>query len=260
VTDDVLERPQTNLSDAHTEQPSLAGRRVLITGGTTGIGRAIAVLLASEGAKVFVCGRDSRHLDDALQRIGEVGEGSGISLDLAERESTARLFEAADGYFGTPDIVVINAAIAAEDLAGTSEDDLYYQTAVDFTAYLATAKAAVNRMSAGSDIVFIGSMSAVSREPGSSIYVAAKTGIEGFAKALREELAEKDIKVGLVEPDLTGADMQYPDYSAEEQREQIHQQKMLRAEDIAVAVRFMLTQPRRADVSLIRVETRLKHE
>jgi 3-oxoacyl-[acyl-carrier protein] reductase len=260
VTDDVLERPVADLSDAHTEQPSLSGRKALITGGTTGIGRAIAVLLASEGATVFVCGRDRGHLDDALQRIGQVGQGDGISLDLAKRESIDRLVEAADNFFGTPDIAVINAAVAAEDLAGTPEGDLYYQTAVDFTAYLATAKAAVDRMAAGSDIIFIGSMSAVSREAGSSIYVAAKAGIEGFAEALREELAEKDIKVGLIEPGFTGADLQYPDYPPEKQREQIHQDKMLRAEDIAAAVYFMLTQPRRTAVSLMRVETRLKHE
>ena len=222
MTDDVLERPPENLSDAHTEQPSLAGRNVLITGGTTGIGRAIAVLLASEGAKVFVCGRDERHLEDALQRIGEVGTGEGISVDLAKRDSVDRLFEAAANYLGKLDIAIINAAVSAEDLAGTPEDDLYYQTAVDYTAYLATAKAALDRMSAGADIIFIGSMSAVSREAGSSIYVAAKAGIEGFAKALREEVAEKDIKVGLIEPGFTGADLQYPDYPPEKQRELIN--------------------------------------
>ncbi len=157
-------------------------------------------------------------------------------------------------------MAVINAAISAEDLAGTPEDDLYYQTAVDYTAYLASAKAAVERMSAGSDIVFIGSMSAVSREAGSSVYVAAKAGIQGFAQSLREELAEKDIKVGLIEPGFTGADLQYPDFPPERQREQIHQDKMLRAEDIAASVHFMLTQPRRTAVSLMRVETRLQHE
>lgn len=80
-----------DLADAHTEQPILAGRRALVTGGTTGIGRAIAVLLASEGAKVFICGRDPRHLEDALERIREVGDGEGIAIDLAERESAARL-------------------------------------------------------------------------------------------------------------------------------------------------------------------------
>ena len=65
----------TPSTDAHTEMPSLKGKRAIISGGTTGIGRAIAVLLASEGVKVFVCGREQDHLDDALARIREVGEG-----------------------------------------------------------------------------------------------------------------------------------------------------------------------------------------
>ncbi len=114
-------------------------------------------------------------------------------------------------------------------------------------------------MQAGSDIVLIGSMSAVSRSAGSSIYVAAKSGVQGFATSLRRELAEKDIKVGLIEPGFTGADFQYPEFPPEKQRELIHQHRMLRAEDIAVATHFMLSQPRRAAVSLMRVETRLEH-
>ena len=114
-------------------------------------------------------------------------------------------------------------------------------------------------MQAGADIVLIGSMSAVSQKPGSSVYVAAKAGIEGFAPSLRKELAEKDIKVGLIEPGFTGADFQYPEFPPEKQRELIHQNRMLRAEDIAVATLFMLRQPRRTAVSLMRVETRLEH-
>ena len=58
-------------------------------------------------------------------------------------------------------------------------------------------------------------MSAVSRAGGNSIYVAAKSGIQGFAASLRQELAEQDIKVGLIEPGFTGADFQYPDFPPE---------------------------------------------
>jgi 3-oxoacyl-[acyl-carrier protein] reductase len=114
-------------------------------------------------------------------------------------------------------------------------------------------------MEAGSDIVLIGSMSAVSRRGGASIYVAAKAGIEGFAQSLRQELADKDIKVGLIEPGFTGADFQYPEFGPRKQAQLIRQHRMLRAEDIAVAAHVMLTQPRRAAMSLLRVETRLKH-
>jgi 3-oxoacyl-[acyl-carrier protein] reductase len=248
-----------NIGDAHTARPSLKGRTAIITGGTTGIGRAIAVLLAAEGVKVFICGRTEAHLEDALARIREVGKGDGINVDLARRDHVERFFKAADSYLGGLDIAVINAAVPADALSEPSEQDLDYQIEVDFTSYLRTTRAALDRMKAGSDIVLIGSMSAVSQSAGSSIYVAAKTGIQGFAHSLRQEVSEQDIKVGLIEPGFTGADFQYPEYPPEKQREAINDETMLRAEDIAVATLFMLTQPRRTAVSLMRVETRRKH-
>lgn len=246
-------------SDAHTQAPDLKGRRAIITGGTTGIGRAIAVLLASEGVKVFVCGRTPDHLGDALQRISEVGEGDGINVDLSIAEDVDRFFEAANAFLGGIDIAVINAAVPAAALAESGESEARYQLDTDFNAYLICAQEAARRMEGGSDIIFIGSMSAVSQNPGSSIYVAAKAGIQGFVPAFRKELAEEDIKVGLIEPGFTGADFQYPEFPPEKQKELIDKDKMLRAEDIAVAAHFMLTQPRRTAVSLIRVETRLEH-
>jgi len=247
-------------SDAHTLMPDLRGRCAIVTGGTTGIGRATAVLLASQGVKLFVCGRNPAHLDDALQRIGEVGEGSGIAVDLSVAKDVDRLFEAADRFLGRIDIAVINAAIPADALADAGECEARYQIGTDFTAYLACAQEAARRMDGGSDIIFIGSMSAVSKTPGSSLYVAAKAGIQGFVPAFRKELAEQDIKVGLIEPGFTGADFQYPDVPPDKQRELIGQDRMLRAEDIAVAIHFMLSQPRRTAVSLMRVEPRRDHK
>lgn len=248
-----------DLADAHTEQPDLKGRKAIVTGGTTGIGRAIAVLLASYGVKVFTCGRTKEHLDDALARIREVGDGDGVDVDLSKPDDLDRFFAAAEKYLGGIDIAVINAAVPADALAETSEEDTRYQLETDFVAYIVTAQEAAKRMKPGSDIVFIGSMSAVSRKAGSSIYVAAKSGIQGFAASLRQELAEQDIKVGLIEPGFTGADFQFPDFPPEKQRNLILEHRMLRAEDLAVATHFMLTQPRRTAVSLMRVETRLEH-
>ena len=249
----------TNDADAHSEQPDLTGRRAIITGGTTGIGRAIAVLLASYGIKVFICGRNSVHLADALERIREVGQGDGLALDLSVSEDLERFFTQAEDYLGGLDIAVINAAIPAEAVAEQGEDETRYQIAVDFTAYLVCAREAAQRMGAGSDMIFIGSMSSQVREGGNSLYIAAKAGIQGLVPPLRHELAERDIKVGLIEPGFTGADFQYPEFPPEKQRELIHADKMLRAEDIAVATYFMLAQPRRAAVSHIRVEPRLEH-
>jgi 3-oxoacyl-[acyl-carrier protein] reductase len=248
----------TNLSDAHTEQPSLKNRRAIVTGGTTGIGRAIAVLLAAEGAKVFVCGRDGDFLADALERIAEVGEGDGMRADVTDPDALRQVFDAGVKYLGGLDIAVINAAVPVEGAPETPEDELRYALEADFTAYVVSAHLAAAQMNAGSDIVLIGSMSAVSRK-GASAYTAAKGGVQAFAPALRKELAEKDIKVGLIEPGFTGADFQYPEFPPDKQVELINAQKMLRAEDIAVATHFMLRQPRRTAVSLMRVETRLEH-
>lgn len=248
----------TDIEDAHTAMPSLKGRQAIISGGTTGIGRAIAVLLASEGAKVFICGRTPEHLDDALERIREVGEGDGIALDLAEPDGVDRFFAAAADYLPAADIVVINAAVPAKGLSEMSDTDLRYALASDFTAYVMSAHAGTRLLEDRGDIVLIGSMSAHVLGPGSTVYAGMKAGIAGFSEALRKELGPKGIKVALVEPGKTGADFQYPDIPAKKQREMIEEESMLRAEDIAVGVHYLLTQPRRAVVQQLTIAPRMQ--
>jgi NADP-dependent 3-hydroxy acid dehydrogenase YdfG len=249
-----------NLRDAHTEMPSLEGRKAVITGGTTGIGRAIGVLLASEGVEIFTCGRDERHLADGLERINEVGAGDGIGIDLAERAGLDRFFAEAESRLGNYDIAIINAAIPVGGLTDTGEEDAWYAIATDYTAYVMSAWKAAQHMKDKGDLILIGSMSAHSLGGGSSIYAGMKKGIQGFAEALHKELGPKGIKVGLVEPGFTGADFQYPQFPPEKQRQLINEEKMLRAEDIAVAVHFMLTQPRRAVVNQLAVTQRVRGE
>jgi NADP-dependent 3-hydroxy acid dehydrogenase YdfG len=249
-----------NLSDAHTEMPSLAGRRAVITGGTTGIGRAIGVLLASEGVEVFTCGRDAQHLEDGLARINEVGKGSGIAVDLAEPEGLDRFFSEAESALGHYDIAIVNAAIPVDGLTETGEDEARYAIATDFTVYLMSAHKAAAHMKDKGDIILIGSFSAHSLGPNSTIYAGMKAGIAGFAEALRKELGPKGIKVGLVEPALTGADFHYPKIDAATQRDMINKEEMLRAEDIAVGVHYMLTQPNRAVVQQLTIVQRVVEE
>jgi len=246
----------TSEADAHTRQPALQGKKVLVTGGTTGIGRAIAVLLASYGAETFICGRDPQHLEDALQRINEVGKAGGIAIDLAEPDNVKRFFDAGVSALGGIDVAIINAAIPAKGITKMSETELRYAIAVDFTAYLLSAHAAAEALKDHGDIVFIGSMAAHMLGAESSVYAGMKKGIQGFSEALRKELAPNNIKTCLIEPGKTGADFQYKDFTAEEQAEAIRREEMLRAEDIAVGVHYVLTQRRRAVVQQLTIAPR----
>ena len=255
---DLAEPPARDLADAHTEMPPLNGRKAIVTGGTTGIGRAIAVLLASEGVDVFICGRDPQHLADGLERIREVGKGDGINIDLAEPDSLDKFVAAAKDYFGDFDIAIVNAAIPARGVTEMSAEELRYAIAVDFTAYLTTAYAAADVLRDKGDIVFIGSVAAHILGAKSSVYAGMKAGVAGFAEALRKELAPKGIKVCNIEPAKTGADFQYKDFSADEQAEENRKETMLRAEDIAVAVHYVLTQPRRANVQQVVIAPRAR--
>lgn len=250
------------LNDAHTKLEDLKGRRVLVTGGTTGIGRATARLLASEGARVFVCGRDKQHLKDALAAIAPLGEADGIALDLADEDGVARFFAAGEKALGGIDAVVVNAAVAADGLTEQSEADLRYAIATDFTAYLLSAREAAVRIKRshpkiGGDIVMIGSMSTYALGPHSTVYAGIKYGIQGFAVALRRELGPQGIRASLIEPSRTGTDMQLPDTSPAKQRRLINGHEMLRAEDIAVGVHYVLTQPARTVIQRLDITPRL---
>ncbi|MEG3164219.1 SDR family oxidoreductase [Sphingomonas sp. PB2P19] len=245
----------TNFTDA-LQLRALKGRRAIISGGTTGIGRAIAVLLASQGVKVFICGHDDDHLADALAQIRDVGEGDGITIDLADPDNVLAFFDAAEAYLGVIDVAVINAAIAAGGLTQTSEEDLRRIIAIDFTAYLLSAHAAAARMKPVSDLILMGSMSAHVLGPSSTVYAGIKAGIAGFSEALRRELGPKGIRVALIEPGKTGSNMQYPDVPDEKQRAMIAADEMLRGEDIAAGVHYLLTQPTRTVVQQLTIVPR----
>jgi NAD(P)-dependent dehydrogenase (short-subunit alcohol dehydrogenase family) len=241
----------TERADLHTTARPLKGRRAIITGGTTGIGRAIAVMLAANGAKVYVCGRDERFLADALTHIREVGEGDGMITELADPDKVRAFFDAGESYLGGFDITVVNAAVAAGGLTQMTEDELRYAIAVDFTAYLLSAHHAAHRMTPIGDMVIIGSLSAHILGPSSTVYAGIKSGIAGFSEALRRELGPKGIRVSLVEPGKVGSDMQYPDVPDDKQRQMIEAEQMLRGEDIAAGVEFLLTQPTRSVIQQI---------
>ena len=237
----------------------VVGKGIIVTGGTTGIGRATARLLASRGAKVLIFGRHEEELNDAMNDLRHAGSDvHGMIADASKLEDIKRIFEAADAKLGRVDVLVNNAALAAGSVAEGAYEDWEYVVRTNLLGYMACAHEAITRMKkqGSGHIVNIGSMSANVREEGSSVYVATKSGIQGFSEALRKEVNRNGIKVTLIEPGSVGTDMQQP--SPEEQRQKEEQGEMLRAEDIAACVYYCLIQPKRCDVVEVRIRPHLQ--
>jgi short-subunit dehydrogenase len=234
---------------------SLANKRVLITGGTTGIGRATAMLLLQKKARIFTFGRHQKELDDAMGDFKQASGGTidGTTADASKVEDISRVFKEVDEKLGGLDILVNNAALGAEGIADMKREDWEYVVRSNLVGYMACAQEAVQRMKLQKQghILNVGSMSAEVREAGSSVYVATKSAIQGFSAALRKEVNEMGIKVSLVEPGSTGTDMQ--EESPSEQREKEERGEMLTAEDVARCIEYCLTQPARCDVVVVQI-------
>ncbi len=239
------------------EPQSVEGKPVLVTGGTTGIGRAIAMILVANGARVLIFGRHNKELNDALGDIRAVGGGEihGIVADSSSYDDVHRVFGEVEQRFGRLDALVCNAGIAGSSVTDTDYNEWRKVIEVDLVAYLHFAQhaAAVMKRQGEGHIVFIGSMSAESRGKGSDVYVAAKSGVRGFSDSLARSLNPEGIRVTLIEPGLVGAEMTLEKVAKEEQDEQERQLKLLRAEEIAGCVHYCLTQPKRCNVAMVQI-------
>jgi NAD(P)-dependent dehydrogenase (short-subunit alcohol dehydrogenase family) len=235
----------------------IEGKRVLVTGGTTGIGRETVKLLASAGARLLTFGRHAPELADALGYAGLPGE-AGLVADAATPEGIETVYAALDERLGGIDVLVACAGLGAQPIFEMAGDDWRYVVETNLMAYMACAREAIRRMEGegGGHLLFVGSISPRINAPGESVYAATKGGVASFAETLRKEVAEKNIRVTLIEPGSVDTDMQQ--CSEEEKREAVAREAMLHASDIAEGIVFALTRPQRCDVLVMRIEPRLQ--
>jgi len=182
---------------------ALDGRHVLITGGGTGIGAAIARALSREGAKLSLAGRRKGPLDAMAK---ELPETAAIVADIAKEADCAAMVKAAQAAHGPIDIVIANAG-AASSAPAARIDLAHWQQAIDVNltgAFLTVSAALADVTRApGGRIVFIASTAGLKGYPYVAAYVAAKHGVVGLMKALSIELASKGVTVNAVCPGFT---------------------------------------------------------
>lgn len=238
---------------------SLAGKRVLITGGSTGVGRATALMFAAQDCRVFICGSDGQHLADAIDAARQQGaEIGGIAIDLRKPDSIEALFKGADEWLGDIDIAILNAGRGAHGvLTSMSHQECHEVIHVNLLSYIACSLELLKRMQGrGGQIIMTGSMSAEIAEEEAAVYVATKSGVRGFARSLRKEANPLGVRVSLIEPGTIGTDM--VDETCEQQRAMQESHKMLQAEDVARAIVLVASQPARCDVIELQVRPHLQ--
>jgi len=187
----------------------LAGRRILVTGGASGIGRATAVLFASEGASVAVLDRSA----DAVAGVAREINGVPAVADVADAASIAAAVSAASVALGGLDGVVNAAGIlSSTGVADTSAEDFTRTLAVNLTGTFLVVQAALPLLRAahGATVVNIGSgVGLMPTGPGSIAYVASKGGVIAMSKSMAAELAP-DIRVNVVCPGMVETAMTAP--------------------------------------------------
>lgn len=220
------------------------GRRVaLVTGASRGIGRAIAARLIESG--LYVAGTATS--DAGAEALGEAfgDRGQGLVMRLEDEASVAAAFQTLEAGPGMPAVVVNNAGITRDNLlARMKTEDWDAVVHTNLGGLYRVLKPAIRAMMKArwGRIVNLSSVVARMGNPGQSNYVASKAGIEGFTRALAQELASRGITVNAVAPGFIGTDMtaELTEQQIQGMLERIPLGRMGSPEDVAGAVAFLV--------------------
>jgi 3-oxoacyl-[acyl-carrier protein] reductase len=221
------------------------GQVALITGGTRGIGAAIAEALARQGANVVVASRNAEEARDNATKLSALGiKALGVKLDVSKSEEVLKVFEEIRAEFQRIDILINNAGITKDGLLLRMKEEAW-DSVIDINlkgVFLCTREALKDMVSQKyGRIVSVTSVAAFMGNPGQANYGASKAGIVGFTKTVAKEYANRGITVNAVAPGFIETAMTdvLKDTIKEEIKKLIPMGKFGKVEDIARAVVFL---------------------
>lgn len=180
------------------------GRRALVTGGSSGIGRAVAARLAAEGARVVINGRDPGRLAEATVSLRSYGVVDGVLADIAREDEVERLVGDAVGRLGSIDILVNSAGIDGAGVGALelSTESWRHVLEINLTGPFLVARAVARAMTGarGGAIVNVASLNGLAAEPNFADYNASKGGVVMLTRSLAVDLVGRNIRVNAVCP------------------------------------------------------------
>lgn len=224
----------------------LTGKTAIVTGGSRGIGRAVSLLLAREGANVaIVYAGNTAAAEETKQQAEALGAAAAVfQCDVADEQAVADMVKAVKTQFGSVDILVNNAGITRDGLLmRMKEADWQAVLDTNLTGVYHCTKAVSKLMmkQRHGAVINLSSVVGETGNAGQANYAAAKAGIIGFTKAVAKELASRNIRVNVVAPGYVETDMTagLPDSAKEDMLRSIPLGRPATADDVAQAVLFL---------------------
>ena len=228
---------------------SIKDKVAIVTGGTRGIGRAIAERLLREGAAVAICGRRQNSVDDAVAAMKPLGKVFGLATDVTQVEQVSRFFQAVEREFGGLDILVNNAGEGVFRKVGEMTPEEWRRN-IDLNlngAFYCSREALAQFARRGAGfIVNISSLAGKNAFSGGAGYNASKFGLNGFSEAMMLDHRYQHVRVSSIMPGSVDTE-----FAGQPGKRNGDASWMIAAEDVAEVVAMVLRMPARTMVSRI---------